>query len=173
MNELSHKSDPAHGRFDFYEEERACNDHFFGEIEAPEVGEWAPLAEAIAKWAGFTEQRRSLAELKAQVNALERKLSEFPKSGSITVPICTFDPGPFDLLKEIKVVVRPCDDEFLATFFDANVNASGCNETDAVNSLKDMLLRRFDYLDKMPIEKLGPALVKQITVLRTFIRRRN
>jgi hypothetical protein len=52
------------------------------------------------------------------------------------------------------------------------MNTTGCNETDAVDSLKEMLLRRFDYLDHMPMEKLGPAMIKQIAVLRTFIRRR-
>ena len=108
-----------------------------------------------------TDERKSLVELKARVDTLERKLAELPKS-SIIVPISTFAPEPFDLLKEIKVVVRSCDDEFLATFFDANVNASGCNETDAVNSLKEMLLRRFDYLDRMPTEKIGPCLSSKL-----------
>ena len=125
---------------------------------------------------GSTLERRKeltrLSKLTGRVHVLESKLSEMSTSGSVIVPITTFAPEPFDLLKEIKVVVRPSGNEFLASFFDANVNTAGCNETDAVNSLKEMLLRRFDYLDKMPTEKLGPAIVKQIAVLRTFIRRR-
>ena len=87
------------------------------------------------------------------------------------VPIQTLAPEPFELLKEIKVVVRPSDDEYIASFVDANVNASGCTIADAVSSLKEMLARRFDRLDKMPANKLGPAMAKQIAVLRSFIRR--
>jgi hypothetical protein len=47
---------------------------------------------------------------------------------SIIVPIVTFAPEPFDIIKEIPVVVQPTDDEFSATFFDANINTQGCNE---------------------------------------------
>lgn len=123
-----------------------------------------------------TKTARKKASRKSGANgrllAPKTRVSELSKSVSIIVPITTFAPEPFELLKEIKVVVRPCGDEFLASFFDANVNTTGCNETDAVNSLKEMLLRRFDYLDHMPMAKLGPAMVKQIAVLRTFIRRR-
>jgi hypothetical protein len=113
-----------------------------------------------------------MAALTERIRTLERRVADLPKSDSIIVPILTFDPAPFDLLHEIKVVVRPSDDDFIATFFDANVNASGCNETDAVNNLKEMIVRRFDYLDLVPSKKLGPALVKQIAVLRRFMRRR-
>jgi hypothetical protein len=150
--------------------------------ECPDLGKkgesWqSSLNEAVAKIVEAIEETgreyARILELTTRLRSLETAVTELSKSGSIIVPISTFDPEPFDLLKEIKVVVRPRDDEFVATFFDANVNASGCNETDAVDNLKGALIRRFDHLDKMPPEKLGPAMAKQIAVLRTLIRRRS
>ena len=110
--------------------------------------------------------------LSTKVRALEARVEELEKRPSLIVPITTFDPEPFELLKEIKAVVQASEDEYTASFFDANVNAAGCNEAEAIDNLKDLLLSRFDYLDGLPPEKLGPALAKQIAVLRTFIRRR-
>src|ERR1700757_5007489 len=48
------------------------------------------------------------------------------------VPVTTLDPEPFELAREIQVVVQPDDDSFVATFFDANINASGETQQDAV-----------------------------------------
>lgn len=111
----------------------------------------------------------SLAE---QVELLEARIAELAQRESFIVPITTFDPEPFELLKEIKAVVQRSGDDYLASFFDANVNVSGCNEVDAIENLKDMLLSRFDYLLGMPAEKLGPGPARQFAVLRQFIRRR-
>jgi hypothetical protein len=103
---------------------------------------------------------------------LRKKRTSGEKTNFLVVPIQTFAPEPFEVLQEIKVVVRPSHDEFIATFFDANVNASGCNETDAVANLKEMLVSRFEQLDCLPENKLGPGLAKQIAVLREFIGRK-
>jgi putative addiction module component (TIGR02574 family) len=90
---------------------------------------------------------------------------------SLVVPITTFEPEPFEVLKEIKAVVQQEDEEeFSATFFDGNVNAAGSNQVEAIENLKDILLSRFEYLNVQPPEKLAPPLRKQIAVLREFIR---
>jgi hypothetical protein len=112
-------------------------------------------------------------ELQERIGLLEMKINELSKNGSFVVPITTLAPDPFDLLKEIKVIVQPSGDEFVASFFDANVNASGCNETDAMDSLKELLVSRFDYLDSLPPGKLGAGPTRQLAVLRCFIRRRS
>jgi hypothetical protein len=108
-----------------------------------------------------------------RITMLENKVRELSSPHSFVVPITTLGTEPYDLLKEIKVVIQASDEEFLATFFDANVNAFGCNEADALDTLKDMLLRRFDYLESLQPEKLGPGPAKQLAVLRCFIRRRS
>lgn len=94
-------------------------------------------------------------------------------SRGIIVPISSFAPEPFESLKEIKAVVRGCDDEFLASFFDANISASGDNETEAVDNLKDLILAKFSHLDEQAPETLGPAMKKQIAVLKQFVRKKD
>src|SRR5207302_1927788 len=91
---------------------------------------------------------------------------------SITVPITTLAPEPFKLLQTIYVVVQPSGDEYVASFFDANVNASGSNETEAVENLKDILIHLFAFLSKLPVKRLGPSPKRQLAVLQEFIRKR-
>lgn len=114
--------------------------------------------------------KNRLRDMQRRLSQLEGQVRELSKRGSFIVPITTLTPEPYELLKEIKVVVQPSDDEFVASFFDANVNASGCNEIQAVDNLRELLVSRFSYLDTLPKEKLGPGPAKQIAVLRTFIR---
>jgi hypothetical protein len=92
--------------------------------------------------------------------------------GCFIVPITSLAPEPFDVLKEIKAVIQPIDDEFMATFFDANINSAGCNEQEAIDNLKDLLISRFQFLSEQPAEQLAPPLARQIAVLREFIRRK-
>lgn len=92
---------------------------------------------------------------------------------SLIVPITTFAPEPYEVVKEIKAVVQESDDEYTAGFFDANVHAGGCNQQEAIENLKDLLISRFDYLNSQQTTKLGPALAKQIAVLRECIRKKD
>ncbi len=112
-----------------------------------------------------------LSDVQDRIGLLEQKIGELSKAGAFIVPITTLAPEPYDLIKEINVVLQPSDDEYVASFFDANVNATGCSEADALDSLKEMLISRFEYLESLPPEKLGPGPAKQLAVLRCFIRR--
>ena len=94
------------------------------------------------------------------------------KHDFIVVPVATFAPEPYELLQRLEVVVEPSGDEYVATFFDANVNAGGCTEPEAVDNLKDTMLSLFEYLASRPAKRLGPGPTKQLAVLRDFIRKR-
>ena len=92
---------------------------------------------------------------------------------SIIVPINTFDPEPFELCKEIMVVVQPDgNDSFVATFFDGNINASGNTQVDAVANLKDMMILLYERLSKEKKSKLGKVPTRQLAVLREVLMRR-
>ena len=93
------------------------------------------------------------------------------ESPSLVVPITTLDPEPFDLLRDIPVVVQPTDDGFLATFFDANIGMTGDTREEAVTNLRLLLVDVFDELEKEEA-RLGPPLVRQLGVLRGFMKRR-
>lgn len=91
------------------------------------------------------------------------------ENDSIIVPITSFAPEPLEVIKEINVVVQKDEDEFTATFFDANIGTTGCNQTEAIDNLKELIVSRYYYLNEQPQQTLGPALVKQLTVLNQFI----
>lgn len=89
---------------------------------------------------------------------------------AITVPVITLAPAPFKLLQEIPVVLQPSGDDWIATFFDANVQASGDTQTEAVANLKDILISMFRRFSK-EAERLGPEPRRQLAVLREFVQK--
>jgi predicted RNase H-like HicB family nuclease len=89
----------------------------------------------------------------------------------LVVPISTFAPEPFAVVKDFGVVVQPADASFVATLFDANIGASGETPEDAVQNLKDCLLNAFTVLEARERE-LGLEPRRQLAVLRSLICRR-
>ena len=168
--------DPVHGEARVQKPVSDCN----GEsshcgADAAEERQPIPANEEIVG-KNLEERRKAcllLEELSARVLALETKANEGQKPSTVA-HITTFAPEPFLLLKDIEVVLEPTDGECIASFYDANVSSQGGTPPEAIANLKDLLLSRFDYLDKLPPEKkLGPIPRKQIAVLREFIRRRD
>ncbi len=90
----------------------------------------------------------------------------------LIVPIDSLDPEPIDIVKPFHVVVQPYEDEFIATFFDANVSATGDTQQEAVANVKDMIVALFDLLESKPRKELGAAVKKQQSVLRAVLKRR-
>lgn len=89
------------------------------------------------------------------------------------VPITTFAPEPFEVRRPMSAVIQPLGDEHLATFFDANINASGETQEEAFANLKDVLLGTFQMLERMSETQLGPGPKRQRAVLVECIRRTN
>ena len=171
-----------HAGWGDWQEPAACSHLDFDvlvaeELDVPGENDWIPtlnqaFAITMATIKEGIKKNVRLNSLESRLRELEDRLAETLSRDSVIIPIMTFAPDPIEVLKEIKAVVQKDEDEFTATFFDANVNASGCNQVDAIDNLKDLILSRFEYLDAQEPQKLGPALVKQIAVLREFIRRR-
>jgi len=92
-------------------------------------------------------------------------------SPSVVVPITTLEPEPFDLLRSIPVVVQPTDDGYLATFFDANIGMTGDTREESVANLRLLLVEVFEELEREE-SQLGPQLVRQLAVLRIFMKGR-
>jgi hypothetical protein len=116
-------------------------------------------------------KRRDAIRLQRLERAVEELQGRAKSCWSTTVSIASLAPEPFDLIKPIPVIVQPSDDEFIASFFDANINASGCTETDAVANLKDVMLGTLEVLLSQPPDRLGPGPTRQLAVLSEFIRR--
>lgn len=90
---------------------------------------------------------------------------------AISIPITTLAPEPYELVRDIPAVVQPVGDEFVATFFDANISSSGDSQEEAVANLRSLLLDTFEYLESEPSGALGPEPTRQFGVLRVFLKR--
>jgi predicted RNase H-like HicB family nuclease len=85
------------------------------------------------------------------------------------VPIQTFAPEPYTLLRPISVLIEDSEDGYLASFFDANIGTSGETEQEAFENLKSLVLDIFDSLSREASERLGPEPARQLAVLRSAV----
>ena len=124
-----------------------------------------PLGKA---WEARVRERNRLDHLEQEVRAQQSRLEALE---SRVVPcqmeIHTFAPEPYSVRRPIPVVIRPHNGEFLASFIDANVNASGETEQEAFAAVKSLMLDMFDHLSRQPT--LGPKLASRLAVLQEFI----
>jgi predicted RNase H-like HicB family nuclease len=109
--------------------------------------------------------------LEREVEALRARLDKGGAQRSIIVPIESFAPEPFEVIKPFHVVVEPADGEFIASLYDANINASGETEEEAVADLKDMMLTLFERLQQEPEQALGVGPKRQLAVLKSLVRK--
>jgi predicted RNase H-like HicB family nuclease len=150
--------------------------------ESVATGRYESIAHETKQRLGqvFAEYSRHLAEMverRWQITLIEKlfldlraRVARLEERQSIVVPIETFDPEPFELMKPFSVVVEPIDSEFTATFYDANIAASGETPAEAISNLKDVIVSTFELLTAE--KKLGAAMERQKAVLNSFIRLR-
>lgn len=117
-------------------------------------------------------QHQRLATLERELVKVKGLLDQVLADQSLTVSITTLEPSPLRLVRDIPVVIQPTGDDYVATFFDANISATGDTETEAVANLKDIVTAKFEMLDGMPLSKLGKGPRNQLAVLRKVIRRK-
>ena len=123
---------------------------------------------ALTRWpevVGIAALEREVSWLRERVRSLENASPRF-------AIIQTFEPEPFEVITPVTVSLRSNEDEFVATFHDANLSASGSTEEDAVMNLKDLMVSTFEILSDHKPGQLGSAVLHQLRVLRTFIRKK-
>ncbi|MBM4036287.1 MAG: hypothetical protein FJ291_31510, partial [Planctomycetes bacterium] len=79
--------------------------------------------------------RTRLESLEKGVLALRKRVAKLEARAPTIVPIETLAPEPYELLKPFHAVVEFCDDSYIATFYDANISASGDTQQEAVENL--------------------------------------
>ena len=115
------------------------------------------------------EIRFNLLEILA--NEFQVRLHKLESAKTKIVPVNTFAPEPYELLKTFLVSVQSVEGGFEAGWYDANIHSSGENEEEAVSNLKSLILDFYDSLSKDPAEKLGTESKRQLDVIKTFIKR--
>ena len=113
-----------------------------------------------------------IAELEKQIDSLRERVSDLEQTAPVTVPIETLAPEPYEVLKPFHAVIHAQDDEYLASFFDANVNASGATHEEALFNLKDTIVAVFKLLSEHDPSRLGRGPARQLQVLKEFLRKK-
>jgi len=127
------------------------------------------LSEVINKVIPEWKEDFRLNVLNKELSALKERCTYIERHSSILVPIESFAPEPYKILKPFHVVVRFQDEQYIASFFDANINTSGDTQEEAVSNIKDIIIGTYELLDSLNEEELGPEPKKRITILREFI----
>ena len=119
----------------------------------------------------LSTQLQRLTDRVADLSERISKLESASSSSPLRLAIASFAPGPYSLLRPVEVLVEQVDDAFVASFFDANVSASGDNQQEAFDNLKSLILDVYDSLLTESPERLGPELKRQLAVLEAFLRK--
>ena len=117
--------------------------------------------EMLARFASASSSANSIGKPNSDPDEAERR-----------VPIATFAPEPFAVIRGFNVVVQPAEDSFVATLQDANISSSGETEEEAVANIKDLILMIFQGFEHEDDSELGPAMIRQKHVLQSLIRRK-
>lgn len=138
--------------------------------------DWASAVPGlIAKLASDVAEKKKL-ELRFNLlemltNDFQARLHKLESTQTKIVPINTFAPEPYELLKTFLVSVQSIEGGFEAGWYDANIHTTGENEEEAVSNLKSLILDFYDSLSKEPPERLDLEPTRQLIVIKQFIQR--
>ena len=113
-----------------------------------------------------------LETLEREILLLQERVSRLETMAAVCVPIETLAPEPYEVLKPFHAVIQAVEDEYVASFFDANLNASGATQDEALANLKDVIVMVFESLTAHEPDQLGRGPARQLEVLKEFVRRR-
>jgi hypothetical protein len=84
---------------------------------------------------------------------------------------CSLPGSSLRLSKPILVTIEALgDDNFVARMEDANINASGDTQGEALENLIDIIEAKYELLSSMSQGVLGPGPARQLGILRGYIR---
>jgi len=125
----------------------------------------------------FARDAGKRVETELRIGVLEKAILEMrstvdqlARGRTIHVPISSLAPEPYAVVKPLVAVVVPDDDQFIASFYDANLHSSGDTEAEAIDNLKEVIASTFRRLSELGDKRLGPLPAKQLATLNEFVR---
>jgi len=100
----------------------------------------------------------------------EGQRQEIETISSCVIPIQTLAPEPYKLIKPFLVILEKSHDQYISSFLDANISASGDTREESILNFKDILLGTFDLLSSLDEDELGPMPLKQYAILKEYIK---
>lgn len=91
---------------------------------------------------------------------------------AFVLTVQTLAPAPYDVLKPFQVTMEQSEEDCVASFVEANINASGCDAADALANLKDLIVSRCETLAAPPLEKLALPFQRQLATLLDYFRKK-
>ena len=119
------------------------------------------------------EEAARLETLQREVALLKGRCAVLERLSPILVPIESFAPEPYEVVKPLHAVVRYQNEQYIASFFDANLSASGDTQVEAVLNLKDIIAGTFEILTTLQESELGPGPLQQRKVLEEFVQKKD
>ena len=116
-----------------------------------------------------TQNRSQFSKLEARVAFLEEQMKTLRRDGTRSFEITTFAPEPYRVLHPIPVAIQESEDEFLASFVEANINSSGSTSQEAFANVRELILDIFDTLDTLEPARLGPKPRRQLGILKEYL----
>jgi predicted RNase H-like HicB family nuclease len=132
----------------------------------------APQATAVLVTAtrAMLEARFEASTLAQEMRVIKHRLSRIETGGlPCTTAVNDLYPSNYRVARPIYITLEPDDSEYVATFTDADISASGDTQAEAVANCKDMIVTLFEDLSAEPPEVLGPGPRRQLEVLRRFL----
>lgn len=112
-----------------------------------------------------------VASIASKMDAVMAEMTELRKAKTFVVPITTLAHEPLQMKLNIPATIEGDGEEFTATFYEANVSASGETQADAIANLKESLVAKYEFLESLPENELGPLPARQWDVLRNVLAR--
>jgi hypothetical protein len=107
----------------------------------------------------------------ALLDVVNRLYSSAQQQRPLWVPIETFAPEPYEILKPITAVITPVEDGFEAGLFDAKLFSTGDTEVEALDNLKSLILENYSAFQHLGDLQLGPGPLRQQKILASLIRK--
>lgn len=140
-------------------------------VESPDVD--VPIL--LQRLTGSLQSRWSnalrLLSTEQELRTLRTHVWELQHGYTTVVPVDTLAPEPLILVRPFRVTVERHEDEYRASFVDANLSAFGETRNEALWALKDLIAATFEMLSDLGEARLGPGPARQLQVLREFIRK--
>lgn len=136
-----------------------------------EAAKWVALQDLLGAILPKYREAARIEAIEKEFVLLKQRMLELEQMASLVVPVQTFSPEPYEITTPFHVVVNAEDDQWVATWFDANLNASGDTREEAISNLKDIIVAVFESLSGHSADRLGRGPAKQLQVLRKFIRK--
>lgn len=90
---------------------------------------------------------------------------------SINTYMHTVAPELYRVIKPIPVTIQKEEENFTASWFDANIHMSGDNEQEAFDNLRALVLDMFESVNQENPAMLGPEPARQRAVLEEYLSR--